>query len=49
MLVEVQSLRERGDANSARMEIDYQSKAGDHGGIRDLGDKSHCLLVHNHG
>lgn len=42
MLVEVQSLQERGDANSARIEIDYQSEAGNHVGIRDLGDKSHC-------
>jgi hypothetical protein len=36
VLVQVQSLKEKGDANSARIEIDHQSEAGNHRGIRDL-------------
>lgn len=49
VLVKVQPLKEKGDANCARMETDHQNEAGDHGGIRDLDNRLHCPLVSCYG
>lgn len=49
MLVRVQPLWEKGDANSARMEDDYRNEAGKSQGNQNPLQWSHCLLVGNYG